>query len=277
LVAFASSLDQIGPLTKTVEDCALLMEIISGHDRHDSTSCPVKAAGYSAKLDRPLKGKKVGLPTEYFGEGLAKEVKYKVLSAVNSLGDEGVEIVDISLPHTDKSIATYYVLCTAEASSNLARYDGVRYGLRKSGKDLIDSYILTRTHGFGAEVRRRILLGTYVLSAGYYDAYYRRAVKVRTRIREDFVKAFHDVDCIVTPTCPTPAFRLGEKIDDPLSMYLSDIYTVSAPLAGLPAISVPCGESSSGLPIGVQLIGKAFDERTILNFAYALEKKRAAS
>lgn len=227
------------------------MEIISGHDPHDSTSCPIKGAKYYRGLDRPLKGKKVGLPKEYFGEGLAKEVRDKVLLAVNLLGEEGVETVNISLPHTDKSIATYYVLCTAEASSNLARYDGVRYGLRESGKDLIDSYVLSRTDGFGAEVRRRILLGTYVLSAGYYDAYYRRAMKVRTRIREDFERAFEEVDCIVTPTSPAPPFRLGEKIDDPLSMYLSDIYTVSAPLAGLPAISVPCGESSSGFPIGL--------------------------
>lgn len=215
------------------------------------------------------------MPRECLGKGLDEEVKEKVLSAVELLKDEGVMIVELCLPHVDKSIATYYVICTAEASSNLARYDGVRYGLRHRGADLLENCVLTCTQGFGPEVRRRILLGTYVLSAGYYDAYYRRAMKVRTRIKEDFDKAFEKVDCIITPTSPTPAFKIGEKIDEPLSMYLSDIYTTSPALAGIPAISIPCGESSSGLPIGLQIIGKPFDEQTILNLAYTVEKRLA--
>ena len=273
LVAFASSLDQIGPITKDVTDSAILLSAIAGHDPMDSTSVPRKSDDYLKFLTGNIKGIKVGMPKEYFIKGLDKEVESSVKNAIKKLEENGAEIIDISLPHTEYAVSTYYIIATAEASSNLARYDGIKYGYQyKGSKDLLDMYCKTRSHGFGAEVKRRIMLGTYVLSSGYYDAYYRKAQKVRTLIKEDFDKAFEKVDVIATPTAPTTAFEIGEKVDNPLQMYLSDIFTISVNLGGVPAISIPCGFDREGLPVGFQLIGKHFDEGTILNVAYCYEK-----
>jgi aspartyl-tRNA(Asn)/glutamyl-tRNA(Gln) amidotransferase subunit A len=274
LVAFASSLDQIGPITKDVTDAALLLGIIAGHDVRDSTSADVPVPDYLKALKRKdLKRLKIGVPVEYFGEGLDPEVDHAVRTAIEGLRELGADIRDISLPRTDAAVATYYVIATAEASSNLARYDGVKYGTRaKESRDLLDMYIKTRAEGFGPEVKRRIMLGTYVLSAGYYDAYYGKAQAVRTLIRDDFTAAFGEVDLIATPVTPSPAFTFGEKVQNPLQMYLSDIYTISVNLAGLPAIAVPCGFSKNGLPIGMQLIGRAFEEDVILRAAHAYEQ-----
>lgn len=274
LVAFASSLDQIGPITKTVTDAAILLGAIAGHDRRDSTSADVPVPDYTkAFKKRDVKKLKLGVPVEYFASGLEPDVERAVRAAIDELRNLGAEVKEITLPTTDAAVATYYVIATAEASSNLARYDGVKYGLRaKETTDLLNMYMKTREEGFGAEVKRRIMLGTYVLSAGYYDAYYGKAQSVRTLIRRDFDAAFQDVDFIVTPVTPTPAFKLGEKVQDPLQMYLSDIFTISVNLAGLPAIAVPCGFSQTGLPIGMQLIGRAFEESTILRAAYAYEQ-----
>lgn len=274
LVAFASSLDQIGPITKNVTDAAILLGVIAGHDPHDSTSADMPVPDYLKALKkRDVKKLRLGVPLEYFAEGLDGDVERAVRAGIEELKNLGAEVKEIKLPKTDAAVATYYVIATAEASSNLARYDGVKYGLRaKDAKDLLDLYRKTREEGFGSEVKRRIMLGTYVLSAGYYDAYYGRAQAVRTLIKQDFSAAFEEVDFIVTPVAPTTAFKFGEKSDDPLQMYLSDIFTISVNLAGLPAIAIPCGVSSSGLPIGMQLIGRPFDEPTILRAAYAYEQ-----
>jgi aspartyl-tRNA(Asn)/glutamyl-tRNA(Gln) amidotransferase subunit A len=276
LIAFASSLDQIGPITKDVEDAALLLGVISGYDEMDSTSVDIPVPDYSRSLVKDVKGLRIGVPKEYFVKGLDREVELAVKESINVLKALGASIVDISLPHTDYAVSTYYIIGPAEASSNLARFDGVQYGLRsESPEDLIDMYTGTRSEGFGSEAKRRILLGTYCLSAGYYDAYYLKALKVRTKIKEDFDKAFKSCDCVVTPTSPTPAFRIGERTSDPIAMYLSDIYTIPANLAGLPAISVPCGFSSAGLPIGLQIMAKPFDEETIFRAAYTFEQSTA--
>ncbi len=273
LVAFASSLDQIGAITKDVKDCALLSGVICGHDRRDSTSLPEEEVNYVESFDEDIENIRIGVAPEYFGGGLDEEVKKVVMNGIKLLNGLGMKVEEVSLPHTDKAIATYYVLATAEASSNLARYDGIKYGFRAEGDlELAEMYCRTRSQGFGAEVKRRIILGTYVLSAGYYQAYYAKAQKVRTLIRDDFNKAFDKVDVIITPTSPTTAFKLGEKIDDPLTMYLSDVYTISANLAGIPAISVPCGKDSEGLPIGLQIMGKPLSEDLILRVAYLLEQ-----
>ncbi|MBU6409222.1 MAG: Asp-tRNA(Asn)/Glu-tRNA(Gln) amidotransferase subunit GatA [Verrucomicrobia bacterium] len=275
LVAFASSLDQIGPLAKTVSDAATLLGAMSGHDPRDSTSVPQPVPDYGAALTG-IKGIKIGLPAEYMIGGLDPEAKAAVDTAVKKLAGLGAEIVDISLPHTDYAVATYYIIATAEASANLARFDGVRYGARVEGADLAEMYCGTRGAGFGPEVKRRIILGTYVLSSGYYDAYYLRAQKVRTLIRNDFLQAFETVDAIVTPTAPTAAFRIGEKSADPLQMYLSDIFTISCNLAGICGISIPCGFTSAPrLPIGLQLLGKPFGEESILKIAAAFEQDTA--
>jgi aspartyl-tRNA(Asn)/glutamyl-tRNA(Gln) amidotransferase subunit A len=274
LVAFASSLDQVGPITKDVPDAALLLGAIAGHDPLDSTSADLPVPDYMKALKKKdLKKLNVGVPVEYFADGLDPEVESSVRAAIDELKSLGGTIKEIHLPTTDAAVAVYYVIATAEASSNLARYDGVKFGLRaKETKDLLDLYMKTRQEGFGPEVKRRIMLGTYALSAGYYDAYYGKAQAVRTLICEDFRAAFKDVDLIVTPVTPTPAFKLGEKSEDPLQMYLSDIYTISVNLAGLPAIAVPCGFSKAGLPIGVQLIGRPFEEETLLRAAHAYEQ-----
>jgi aspartyl-tRNA(Asn)/glutamyl-tRNA(Gln) amidotransferase subunit A len=272
LVAYASSLDQIGPLTKNVADAALLLNIISGIDPLDSTSAPVTVPDFTDILHRDIKGIRIGIPKEFFIAGMDADVEESVKKAIKQLESLGAIPVDISLPHTGFAVATYYVLATSEASSNLARYDGVKYGLRADGKDLMDMYLNTRSQGFGAEIKRRIMLGTYALSSGYYEAYYRKAQQVRTLIKKDFENAFQNVDLIVTPTAPTAAFRAGEKTADPLQMYLSDIFTISVNLAGVPAISVPCGFTSQNLPVGLQLIGKHFDEGTLFNVAYAYEQ-----
>ena len=277
LVAFASSLDQIGPLTKTVHDSALLMNAIAGHDSHDSTSLNAPVPDYTKNLGRDLKGIRIGLPKEYMIEGVDPAVKSAVIAAVKQLGELGAEIIEVSLPHTDYAISVYYILATAEASANLARFDGVRYGHRAENvSSLFDHYARTRAEGFGAEVKRRIILGTYVLSSGYYDAYYLRAQKVRELIRQDFVRAFEKVEALVSPTSPTPAFKLGEKTTDPLQMYLADIFTNAANLAGICGISVPCGfaqsENGKKLPIGLQLLGKALDEARIFQIAHAYEQ-----
>ncbi|MFO7871874.1 MAG: Asp-tRNA(Asn)/Glu-tRNA(Gln) amidotransferase subunit GatA [Kiritimatiellia bacterium] len=275
LTAFASSLDQVGPLTKTVEDAALLLGMISGHDGKDSTSVDAPVPDYTASLDSGLKGAKLGLPKEYFVEGTDPEVREKVMSAVEECGRLGAEIVEVSLPHTEYVIAAYYVIAPAEASANLARYDGVRYGARtEGGTDPIDMYCRTREEGFGPEVKRRVILGTYVLSSGYYDAYYLSAQKVRTLAGRDFEKAFQLCDAIVAPVAPTPPFKIGEKTDDPLQMYLNDIFTATANMTGICGISVPCGFSKSGLPIGLQILGPAFGEEKILKTAYAYEQAR---
>ena len=273
LVAFASSLDQIGPLTKDVEDAALLLQVIAGRDPRDSTSADVPVLNYRAAIREPVKGLRVGIPDEYFIEGMDPEVEGAVREAMRVLEGLGARPEKVSLPHTDYAVATYYLVATAEASSNLARYDGVKYGHRsRRGRDLIEMYQQTRREGFGPEVRRRIMLGTYALSAGYYDAYYLKALKVRTLIRQDFLEAFKRCDVILTPTSPTAAFRFGEKMADPLTMYLSDIFNISANLAGIPGISVPCGFTRGGLPIGLQLLGQPFDEARLLRAAYAYEQ-----
>ena len=273
LVAFASSLDQIGCCTRDVRDAATLLGVLGGQDERDSTSVPEPVPNYAAALTGDIKGLKIGLPKEYFIGGLDPEVTGAVNAAVKQLEKLGAEIVEISLPHTDYAVAVYYIIATAEASANLARFDGIRYGLRVDGADPIELYSKTRGAGFGPEVKRRIILGTYVLSSGYYDAYYLRAQKVRTLIRQDFLKAFEKVDLVVTPTTPTPAFKAGEKSDDPMQMYLSDIFTISCNLAGICGLSVPCGFSANPkLPIGLQLLGKPFGEVTILKIAHAYEQ-----
>jgi aspartyl-tRNA(Asn)/glutamyl-tRNA(Gln) amidotransferase subunit A len=272
LIAFASSLDHIGPLTKTVRDAAILLGVIAGRDPMDSTCAEMPVPDYVAELDKPIKGLKIGVAKEYFGEGLDAEVRKAVEAAIQKLAELGCEIIKVSLPHTEYAIPTYYIVATAEASSNLARFDGVRYGLRAPERHTLSQmYRCTRDLGFGAEVKRRIMLGTYVLSAGYYDAYYLKAQRVRTLLTRDFEDAFRKVDAIVTPTSPTVAFKLGEKVDDPLAMYLADIYTVTADLAGIPGVSVLCGETRENLPIGLQILGKHFDEATILRVAHAYE------
>ncbi|MGZ4830347.1 MAG: Asp-tRNA(Asn)/Glu-tRNA(Gln) amidotransferase subunit GatA [Candidatus Angelobacter sp.] len=273
LIAFASSLDHIGPLTKTVKDAAILLRVIAGRDPLDSTSADVPVPDYEADLAKPMRGLKIGVPKEYFGEGLDAEVRAAVEAGIARLRSAGCEIVPISLPHTPYAVPTYYLIATAEASANLARFDGVRYGFRaKNTRTLSQMYRKSRDEGFGTEVKRRIMLGTYALSSGYYDAYYLKAQRVRTLLTRDFEEAFQKVDAIVTPTAPTPAFKLGEKADDPLSMYLADIYTVTADLAGVPGISVPCGQTQSGLPIGLQVLGRHFDESTVLRVAAAVER-----
>jgi len=276
LVAFASSLDQVGPLAKTVRDAAIIMNVIAGHDSSDTTSLNEPVPDYTANLGRDLRGLRLGLPKEYMIEGIDPQVKAAIEEAVNQLHALGAEIVDVSLPHTDYGIAVYYFLATAEASANLARFDGVRYGHRADHpRDLLDHYGRTRAEGFGQEVKRRIILGTYVLSSGYYDAYYLRAQKVRELIRQDFAKAFENVDAIVSPTSPVPAFKLGERTADPLQMYLADIFTNTGNLAGICGISVPCGFAridNVRLPIGLQLMGKALDEARIFQIAHAYEQ-----
>jgi aspartyl-tRNA(Asn)/glutamyl-tRNA(Gln) amidotransferase subunit A len=278
LIAFASSLDHIGPLTKSVKDAAMVLRTIAGRDPMDSTSAELPVPDYGAEIEKPIKGLKVGVAKEYFGEGLEPETRKAIEAAIQKFAGMGCEIVNVSLPHTKYAIPAYYLVATAEASSNLARFDGVRYGFRaKSARSLSEMYRRTRDEGFGAEVKRRIMLGTYALSAGYYDAYYLKAQRVRTLLTRDFEEAFKGVDVIVGPTCPTPAFKLGEKIDDPLAMYLADIYTVTANLAGIPGISIPVGKSKDNLPIGMQIFGKHFDESTILRAAHAYEKAALAS
>jgi aspartyl-tRNA(Asn)/glutamyl-tRNA(Gln) amidotransferase subunit A len=273
LVAFASSLDQIGPIAKDVTDCALLMDAICGHDPADSTSVPRPVPDFQSALTSGLEGLVAGIPKEYHVEGLDEDVSRAVHSAVKTLEDLGLRTEEVSLPHTDYAVATYYIIAPAEASSNLARYDGVKYGFRNTASDdLIEMYENTRSEGFGPEVQRRIIIGTYALSAGYYDAYYGKASQVRTLIMEDFKRAFERCDVLLAPVAPSPAFKLGEKLNDPLSMYLSDIFTLPASLAGIPGISVPCGFSHDGLPIGLQILAKHFDEETILRVAYNLEQ-----
>jgi len=272
LIAFASSLDHIGPLTKTVKDAAIVLRTIAGRDPMDSTSAEVPVPDYVAELEKAVRGLKIGVAKEYLGEGLDPEVRKAIEAAIQKLARQGCEIVDVSLPHTKYAIPTYYIVATAEASSNLARFDGVRYGYRaKDARTLSEMYRRSRDQGFGAEVKRRIMLGTYALSAGYYDAYYLKAQRVRTLLTRDFEEAFKKVDAIVAPVSPTAAFKLGEKVDDPLAMYLADIYTVTADLAGIPGISVPCGETKEKLPIGLQILGRHFDESTILRVAQASE------
>jgi aspartyl-tRNA(Asn)/glutamyl-tRNA(Gln) amidotransferase subunit A len=272
LIAFASSLDRIGPFAATVHDAATVLGVIAGNDVMDATSSQLPVPDYKADIDRGVKGMKLGVPAEYFADGLDGEVRAAIEGGVEKLRAAGAEIRKISLPHTRYAIPTYYVIATAEASSNLARFDGVRYGLRAPQSDTLASmYRRTRDLGFGAEVKRRILLGTYVLSHGYYDAYYKKAQQVRRLLTEDFLAAFREVDAILTPTAPTPAFKLGEKSDDPVAMYLADIYTVTASLAGICGVSVPCGKSRAGLPIGMQILGKHFDESTIFRVGQALE------
>lgn len=272
LIAFASSLDQIGPITKNVRDSAIILNVISGNDPLDSTSASISIPDYTRALGKEIKGLRLGIPREFFIEGIDKEVYEKVSLSIKTFDSLGAIPVEISMPHTPYAVAVYYIIATSEASSNLARYDGVKYGFRAEGKDLLEMYMNTRSQGFGEEVKRRIMLGTYALSAGYYDAYYKKAQQVRTLIRQDFDAAFKDCDVILTPTSPTTAFKVGEKTRDPLQMYLSDIFTISVNLAGLPAISIPCGFNLGGLPIGLQLIGKSFDEETILKTAYAYEQ-----
>lgn len=278
LIAYASSLDQIGPVARTVEDAALLLRVIAGHDPRDSTSARVPVPDYPSACQRGVEGLTIGLPKEFFAEGLQPDVRHAVMRGVEILEKNGACLREISLPiagHPAYAIAAYYIVATAEASSNLSRYDGVKYGFRADAENLIDMYIQTRSQGFGAEVKRRVMLGTYALSAGYYDAYYRKAQQVRTLIRRDFASAFATCDVIASPVSPTPAFKLGEKLRDPLQMYLSDIYTVSVNLAGIPGISVPCGTSPAGLPIGLQLLGDAFAEETILRVAAVVERELA--
>jgi len=273
LIAYASSLDQIGPITKDVIDCALTMKVISGHDNKDSTSAYLEVPDYLKSCQEGIEELKVGVPKEYFIEGIDPEVKNAIDKALKLFEKLGAKIEEVSLPHTEYSLPTYYLIATAEASSNLARYDGVQYGYRvEDYEDLSSMYNRTRSEGFGSEVKRRIMLGTYALSSGYYDAYYLKAQKVRTLIKEDFDKAFSEYDILITPTSPTPAFKLKEKVADPLTMYLSDIYTIPINLAGIPAISVNCGYSKNNLPIGLQIIGKQFDEETILRAAYNFEQ-----
>jgi len=273
IVAFASSLDQAGPMSKDVKDCALLQEIISTYDEKDSTSIDFKRNEYSKELTNNIKGKKIGIPKEYRVDEMPKEIEDLWTKGIEYAKDCGAEIVDISLPHTNYALPAYYIVAPAEASSNLARYDGVKYGFRSRGENLIDMYEKTRSEGFGSEVQRRIMIGTYVLSSGYYDAYYLKAQKVRKLIKNDFDEAYKKVDAILTPSTPSAAFKIGEKNNDPVSMYLNDIFTVPVNLAGLPAISIPAGVDVKGYPLGLQIIGKAFDEQNILNIAYAMEEK----
>jgi len=277
LIAFASSLDRIGPFGHNVADVAQILQIIAGRDPNDSTSTTAPVEDYPAGLAKPVKGMKIGIPKEYFGAGMDAGVREKVEAGIALLRKLGCELLDIHLPHTDYAIATYYIIATAEASSNLARYDGVRFGPRVEGDSLIATYRKTRGAGFGAEVKRRIVLGTYVLSAGYYDAYYLKGQKVRALIAQDFREAFQKVDVIVTPTSPVPAFKLGERVNDPLQMYLADIYTVTGSLAGLPGISVPCGRIGGKLPVGLQVFGPAFGEAKVLQLAHAFEQAGGAS
>ena len=276
LIAFASSLDQIGPFTKDVEDCAIMMNVLAGYDPKESTSVKAEVPDYRQYVGRDIKGFKVGIPKEYFIEGIDPEVSLAVKKAIEVIEKCGGQCIDISLPHTQYSVAVYYIIAPAEASSNLARYDGVKYGFRVAdARDLAEMYQKTRMQGFGAEVKRRIMIGTYALSAGYYDAYYGKASQVRALIRQDFDKAFKQCDIIITPTTPTPAFKIGEKTDDPLQMYLSDIFTISTNLAGIPGISVPCGFTAAGLPIGVQFLAGHFEEGKLLQIASAYEKNAA--
>lgn len=274
LVAFASSLDQIGPLTKNVEDAAYVLQAIAGHDRQDSTSANVEIPDYLSALSGDIQGLKIAVPKEYVGEGVHPEVREKVLEALKVLEGMGASWSEVSLPHSEYAVPTYYIISSSEASSNLARYDGVRYGVRADqATSLLEMYKETRSQGFGDEVKRRIMLGTYALSSGYYDAYYLKAQKVRTLIKQDFEKIFEEYDVIIGPTAPTTAFKLGEKTEDPLTMYVEDLLTIPMNLAGIPAISVPCGLASNGLPVGLQIIGKAFDESTLLRVAHAYEQK----
>jgi aspartyl-tRNA(Asn)/glutamyl-tRNA(Gln) amidotransferase subunit A len=272
LIAFASSLDRIGPFAANIADTAAVMAVIAGHDENDSTSAAASVPPYDVEIEGPIRGLRIGVPEEYFGEGIDSEVKEKVLTAIALMEKLGCHRIPLKMPHTEYAIATYYIIATAEASSNLARYDGVRYGLRVPGATLLDMYRKTRERGFGPEVKRRLMLGTYVLSSGYYDAYYLRAQKVRSLIARDFSAAFQKVDAILTPTAPTPAFRLGEKTSDPLQMYLADIYTVTGDLAGIPGISIPCGKTKAQLPVGLQILGPHFSESRILQLARAFEK-----
>jgi aspartyl-tRNA(Asn)/glutamyl-tRNA(Gln) amidotransferase subunit A len=272
LIAFASSLDRIGPFTTNIADAAAVMAVLAGHDPNDSTAAAVPVPDYASEIERPVQGLRIGVPEDYFGEGIDPEVKGKVEAGIALLERLGCRRVSLKMPHTSYAIATYYIVATAEASSNLARYDGVRYGLRVPGATLMEMYRKTRERGFGPEVKRRIMLGTYALSSGYYDAYYLRAQKVRALIARDFAEAFDKADAIITPTSPTPAFKLGEKTADPLAMYLADIYTVTGSLAGVPGISVPCGKTKAGLPIGLQIFGPHFGEARMLQLARAFEK-----
>jgi len=273
IVAFASSLDQAGPMTRNVEDCALLLEVMSSFDLKDSTSVDFKRNNYLEKLNENIKGKKIGIPKEYRVDKMTKEIENLWQNGISYLKESGAEIIDVSLPNTPYALPAYYIVAPAEASSNLARYDGVKYGFRSNGENLIDMYEKTRSEGFGSEVKRRIMIGTYVLSSGYYDAYYLKAQKVRRLIKNDFDEVYKKVDAILTPSTPSAAFKINEKTNDPVSMYLNDIFTVPVNLAGLPAISIPAGLDKSGYPLGLQIIGKAFDEQNILNIAYSMEKK----
>ena len=272
IVAFASSLDQAGPMTQNVKDCALMLEVISSYDNKDSTSVDFKRGQYLKDLTENIKGKKIGIPKQYRVDGMPKEIDELWKKGMKIIEDNGGEIIEINLPNTNYALPTYYIVAPAEASSNLARYDGVKYGFRSKGENLIDMYEKTRSEGFGDEVKRRIMIGTYVLSSGYYDAYYLKAQKVRRLIKNDFDEAYKKVDAILTPSTPSSAFKIGEKTNDPVSMYLNDIFTVPINLAGLPAISIPAGHDKSGYPLGLQVIGKAFDEQNILNIAYSIEK-----
>ena len=272
IVAFASSLDQAGPMTKTVEDAAIMLGAMSGHDPMDSTS-DIAVPDFTKNLRDGVKGLKIGIPKEYFSDDLPKEIVENHGKWPKIYADAGAEIIDISLPHTHNALPAYYIIAPAEASSNLARYDGVKYGLRVNGDNINDMYMKTRGAGFGAEVKRRIMIGTYVLSAGYYDAYYKRAQRIRTLIKQDFVNAFEKVDVILTPATPSSAFEVGQKQTDPTKAYLNDVYTVPVNLAGLPALSLPVGLDNEGLPLGLQLIGKSFDEETLLRTAYSLEQE----
>jgi len=273
IVAFASSLDQAGPMTRDVKDCSLLFEVMSSYDQKDSTSVDFKRGNYLKELNNSIKGKKIGIPKEYRVEGMPKEIEDLWQKGINIIKEAGAEIVNISLPNTKYALPAYYIVAPAEASSNLARYDGVKYGFRSKGENLIDMYEKTRSEGFGNEVKRRIMIGTYVLSSGYYDAYYLKAQKVRKLIKNDFDEVYKKVDAILTPSTPSSAFKIGEKTNDPVSMYLNDIFTVPINLAGLPAISIPAGFDSKGYPLGLQIIGKAFEEQNILNIAYSMEKE----
>ena len=272
IVAFASSLDQAGPMTHDVKDCALLLEVMSSYDVKDSTSVDFVRGNYLNDLSDNIKGKKIGIPKEYRVDGMPKEIEKLWEKGIKIIKDNGGDVIDISLPNTNYALPAYYIVAPAEASSNLARYDGVKYGFRSKGENLIDMYEKTRSEGFGDEVKRRIMIGTYVLSSGYYDAYYLKAQKVRRLIKNDFDEAYKKVDAILTPSTPSSAFKIGEKLNDPVSMYLNDIFTVPINLAGLPAISLPAGHDKNGFPLGLQVIGKAFDEQTILNIAYSIEK-----
>ena len=273
IVAFASSLDQAGPMTSNVEDCALLLEVMSSYDLKDSTSVEFKRNNYLQNLNENIKGKKIGIPKEYITNKMPKEIEDIWQNGISYLKESGAEIIDLSLPNTPYALPAYYIVAPAEASSNLARYDGVKYGFRSNGENLIDMYEKTRSEGFGNEVKRRIMIGTYVLSSGYYDAYYLKAQKVRRLIKNDFDEAYKKVDAILTPSTPSSAFKINEKTNDPVSMYLNDIFTVPINLAGLPAISIPAGLDKKGYPLGLQIIGKAFDEQNILNIAYSMQKK----